>query len=200
MNNKTKGRQKRKNAIEADKAATNLYEKNVLLNTVGNETIKKRRTLDDDAFASPNISTITSEESLNYGCGRGQSAASSSCYSHFIAGDFRQLTNAVTSLSNAFMVNTNKDTNETYVDESLIEEKLNNEIDQIKLLISNSCASEDDKALINSLLHVLIHVYCTKNAKFYSKIVKEQFKELGLQVVSVHVLFMILEKTKKNIK
>lgn len=99
--------------------------------------------------------------------------------------------------SNISLINNNEVDKEDH--EERIEIELMKNIENIKNYVYESQISLSEKESIISFLPVYLNIYCSRGENFNHKFVKPQFEKLGLNFLNVTILFMILERVRKEL-
>ena len=199
--------EEKKRAIEADKAAVNLAESTVLLNSISKDTRKKRKHLD---YFSP-TSSSTSGDTASVGNNSGGGILNPN-WSNPQFNDFRLLSNTITNLNKSLMNNVdnnsstgnnnnNNNNSINQIDENVTEEAILLKVTQIEESISKNItlSNSTDLTIILQNMAIFLNVYCTRGMKFDPKFVKDEFKTLGLSAMSAANLFVIFEKFRKEL-
>lgn len=202
----------RKKAIEADKAAVNQTESSVLLNVLSEKSKKKRKSIDNNGEfveSTPKINRDNGNNNMsNLSTNSTKSSNSNNSSNSNQINSFNELTNAVNSFSKNFVGFNNNDNNHNSNNNNngandLVEENVERDlikhIQDVESNIAQSKIDELDKESIISNIQVYLNIYCTRGEKFNPKFIKDQFKELGLSLLSVHSLYMIFERARKEL-
>jgi hypothetical protein len=189
------------------------------LNILSEKSKKKRKSIDNNGGfveSTPTIARNNSNNNVMSNLSTNSTKSSNSSNSSINQiNSFNELTNAVTNfsrnftgLSNNSNNNNNHDSNNNNIGaDSLVEENIENDlikhIQNIESNIVQSKIDDLDKDSIISNIQVYLNIYCTRgekfNPKFNPKSIKEQFKELGLRLLSIHSLYIIFERARKEL-